>query len=89
MKDKDTINTELAVRVKAIRIHKSMLQHDVATRLGVSTQVVFAIESGLRKMTAARLIQIAEALGVTVGQLVGEQPVDPKLAAETGEATHG
>ncbi len=42
-------------------------QHDLADLLGVSVQQAYKHERGLNRISAGRLYQVAEALGVEVG----------------------
>ena len=63
----------LGQRIRAIRASVGMSQATLATRCGLSQQMIDAVESGRRKdvrVTTAR--KLADGLGVRVSWLMGE-----------------
>lgn len=57
---------EVAQRVRIQRLSRGMAQTELADHLGVSFQQVQKYEKGTNRISAGRLEQIAEALGVQV-----------------------
>src|SRR5581483_10828585 len=64
----------IGVRMRTRRRQLGLSQSDLAERLGVSFQQVQKYEGGVSRMAASTLLTAAEALGVTIGWLVGEDP---------------
>jgi transcriptional regulator with XRE-family HTH domain len=65
---------ELAIgaRMRTRRRQLGLSQTDLAERLGVSFQQVQKYERGANRVAASTLLAAAQALGVTIGWLVGE-----------------
>src|SRR5689334_11747993 len=70
----------IGARLHTRRRQLGLSQSDLAERLGVSFQQVQKYERGANRVAASTLLAAAEALGVTVGWLVGEDP-----SADSGE----
>jgi transcriptional regulator with XRE-family HTH domain len=64
----------IGVRLRTRRRQLGLSQSDLAERLGVSFQQVQKYERGASRVAASTLLVAAEALRVTVGWLVGEDP---------------
>lgn len=60
------IDQLVASRIRQRRIEKGMTQIDLAARIGIAPQQVHKYESGMNRVSAGRLSQIAEVLGVPV-----------------------
>jgi transcriptional regulator with XRE-family HTH domain len=78
MQSKDTdraVPVELAIgaRLRARRRQLGLSQSNLADALGVSFQQVQKYERGANRIAASTLVAAAQALGVTVGWLVGEE----------------
>ncbi|MFL5296247.1 MAG: helix-turn-helix domain-containing protein [Phenylobacterium sp.] len=73
-----TAQLELAIgaRMRTRRRQLGLSQTDLAERLGVSFQQVQKYERGANRVAASTLLAAAQALGVTIGWLVGEDVVD-------------
>ena len=63
--------TEIGGRLRALRLSKSLTQTDVAGDI-LSVAYLSRMESGQRRPTAKVLSQLAERLGVSVEELLGE-----------------
>src|SRR5215207_10171211 len=61
------VDRYVAARIRERRIIMGMTQPQLAALIKVSYQQVYKYETGMNWISAARLFQIAEALGVTVG----------------------
>lgn len=61
----------LRVRIRKLRMERHLTQQDIADRIGVSLRTYSYMASGGRKLPYSRLVQIAEALGVTTNELLG------------------
>ncbi len=58
-------------RLAALRKERQLTQVQLAEQLGVSQQAVTAYESGQRRVPISTLPPLAQALGVTVEELIG------------------
>jgi transcriptional regulator with XRE-family HTH domain len=84
------VDLEVARRVRRRRLELGLTLQDVAERLGVTSRQVHKYETGASRVSAGRLHQLAEVLGVEVGHFF--EDVDPAGlpgGAEPGEAGHG
>jgi transcriptional regulator with XRE-family HTH domain len=64
------ISTRVRERIKAIRHKKQLSQGDIARALGIHSTYISQIERGERNPTLANIEKIAEALGVSIGELI-------------------
>ena len=60
------IDKLVAKRIRTRRIDKGLTQQVLAQRVGVASQQIHKYESGISRITAGRLLQIAEALDFSV-----------------------
>jgi len=60
------VDVAVGNRVRELRTRAGLSQTDLCERLGVSFQQVQKYEKGVNRMGASRLIQICEALKVTI-----------------------
>ena len=67
MKNDDSIG----IRIKEIRIKKGLTQQQVADSIGVTYQNISQYERGLRIPKNETIIKIADALGISVYELIG------------------
>lgn len=63
-------------RVKQLRLAQSLNVRELAERAGVSASYIYAIESGSRGSHVVKLELIANALGVPLSVLLGENRQD-------------
>ena len=61
---------DLGQRVRTLRKQRGLSQEALALECGISRNMIIHIESGQRGILAERLGDIAEALGITTGDLV-------------------
>ncbi|PIR87843.1 MAG: DNA-binding protein [Candidatus Harrisonbacteria bacterium CG10_big_fil_rev_8_21_14_0_10_45_28] len=61
---------KLATNMKKIRARKKMSQGDICRALGVDRAYISTIESGKQNPTLATVEKIAQALGVSVNELL-------------------
>jgi transcriptional regulator with XRE-family HTH domain len=78
----DAIDLAVARRVRRRRLELGLTQQQAARLLGVTYQQLHKYETGANRLSAGRLHQIAQALGVEVGHFFTD--VDP--AGLLGEA---
>lgn len=64
------ISNKFAKRVKEIRLKKKMSQGDLAKVLGVHPTYISGIERGVRNMALKNIEKLANALGVSVNDLL-------------------
>ena len=57
-------------RIRAIRIEQGLTQEQLALTSGVTRNVLIDVELGRRGLLFERLFDLAEALNVSVGELV-------------------
>lgn len=62
-------------RVATMRNLRGLTQHQVAERISISRSSLANIEAGRQECTLAHLRELAAALGVSMGQLLGEVPL--------------
>ncbi|MBO6837146.1 MAG: helix-turn-helix transcriptional regulator [Alphaproteobacteria bacterium] len=63
------VDVAVGNRVRELRTRAGLSQTDLGLKLGVSFQQVQKYEKGVNRMGASRLIQICEALKVTVNDI--------------------
>src|SRR5690349_9317328 len=63
---KEKADIEIANLIKARRLAKGMTQTQLASKLGLTFQQIQKYENGVNRVSAGRLFQIAEVLGVDV-----------------------
>ena len=68
-----TIELAIGARMRTRRRQLGLSQTSLAEALGVSFQQVQKYERGANRVAASTLVAAAEALGVSVGWLVGEE----------------
>jgi len=64
------ISTKLGKNLKRIRIAKKLSQGAIARKIEVHRAYISGIENGKRNPTLATIQRLAEALGVSVNELV-------------------
>ncbi len=64
-KQPDSMDVEVARKVRALRLEKNMSQEKLGAALGLTFQQVQKYEKGTNRISAGRLQRIAEILGVS------------------------
>jgi len=64
---------KIGMRVKLARIERELSQQELAEQLGMQQYAVSGWETGKRPLRVEEAIRLAEALGVSVGYLAGEE----------------
>jgi transcriptional regulator with XRE-family HTH domain len=64
------ISRKLGANIKRIRTKKKMTQGDICRKLDMDRSYMSAIEGGKKNVTIAVLDKLADALGVSVGELL-------------------
>lgn len=57
--------------IRDFRIKKGMTQQELANKMGVNQSTVSDYETGTFELTLPKLVRIADALGVTIYDLIG------------------
>lgn len=70
---------ELGKRIKAARVSRKMRGEDLGAAIGLDKTQISKIERGVRRVNVRELPQLARALGVAIGELLGE-PARPRMA---------
>lgn len=63
----------IARRIRAFRKLKGLTQMELSEKMNVSIAVIGAIERGTRRPEDRILIQIAEVLGISIDELIGNE----------------
>lgn len=64
------ISKKLGQNIKRIRLRHKMTQRDICRRLNMDRSYMSAIESGKKNITIAKLEELANALDVSVDELL-------------------
>lgn len=73
----------LANRLKELRIRKKLSLQDLADHIGASKAHVWDLETGRSKNPTIELLtKLAQALGTSISDLVGENPDDDEQSPE-------
>jgi transcriptional regulator with XRE-family HTH domain len=82
----DRIDVLVGQRIRALRAAQGMSQAELGQKVGVRFQQIQKYESGANRVSASRLLALAQTLGVPVGHFFeGLEPSDAQAA--TGAAT--
>ena len=74
--DAQQVDLHVAARLRERRLVLGLTQQQLAERIGASYQQVHKYETGVNRLSAGRLVQLAEALEVEVGHFfAGLEPV--------------
>lgn len=65
-----SIDQDIGAAIKAARLERGITQQELAAKIGVTFQQLQKYETASNRISAARLIDIAGALGVTVGEFL-------------------
>lgn len=68
--DERAIDVALGQRIRQLRRARNMTQADLARIIGVTYQQVYKYEYGIDRLAIGRLVSIAVALSVSVGELL-------------------
>ena len=80
-----SLNTTIGTRIRLLRKALGLSQTDLAERVGVCFQQVQKYENGKTTISASRLQQISDALGVSILMLLR----DPETMPDQGEDCAG
>jgi transcriptional regulator with XRE-family HTH domain len=69
-------------RLLELRRRAGLTQEQLAWKAGVTTSAVRQWERAKRTMLASSAVKLANALGVTAGQLLGSEPLPPARKKE-------
>lgn len=72
--DVEAFLKELGQRIADLRKDAGLTQAQLAEKVGVSQQIIASYENGRRNFPVARLLELAEALGVQAGELLTGTP---------------
>jgi transcriptional regulator with XRE-family HTH domain len=75
--------TDLALTIRTLREGLNLTQTELGRALGVSRAAISAWESGVNAPRGKRLKKLSDALGVTVGQLMGGDTASAKRSSGT------
>lgn len=74
------MDTRVRRRLRELRAARGMTLQEVADRAGMDVSTLSRLEAGKRRLALDHLPALAEALGVTADDLLGERPpVDPRV----------
>lgn len=64
----------MGARIRALRLERGLSQESLALESGVARNQLIQMEHGRRGVLIERVYDIAEALGVAVGEIVVDDP---------------
>jgi transcriptional regulator with XRE-family HTH domain len=79
----DRIDVLVGQRIRALRCAQGMSQAELGQKVGVRFQQIQKYESGANRVSASRLLALAQTLGVPVGHFFDGLEPDEKRAAQT------
>jgi transcriptional regulator with XRE-family HTH domain len=65
----DPLDAMVGAKIRVLRVSRGLSQSDLAGEIGVTFQQVQKYEKGANRVGASRLSQIANVLGISVGEL--------------------
>lgn len=65
----DPLDATVGAKIRVLRVSRGLSQSDLADKIGVTFQQVQKYEKGANRVGASRLSQIADVVGVSVGDL--------------------
>ena len=68
--DPDRLLTDVGLRAAEIRAERGWIQQQLADRLGVTIRYIQRVEAGQANLTLRSLAELANALKITVGDLL-------------------
>lgn len=68
----------ISANLKLLRKRRGLSQSELATIVGTSQQVIALYEKGSQRPSAKRLPKLAQALNVTVDEIIGTQEIEPQ-----------
>ena len=87
----DPLDAKVGAKIRVLRVSRGLSQSDMADEIGVTFQQVQKYEKGVNRVGASRLSQIANVLGISVGELFepsrqrpGDSQSPLKLLVEPG-----
>ena len=81
----DRVTAEIAARVRAERAQRRWTLDELAARSGVSRRLLVQIEHADANPSLATLLKLAAALGVTLTELISEEPEARPVAVARGQ----
>lgn len=79
----DRIDVLVGQRIRALRCAQGMSQAELGQKVGVRFQQIQKYESGANRVSASRLLALAQTLGVQVGHFFDGLEPDEARAAQT------
>ncbi|GFQ65486.1 uncharacterized protein TNCT_280461 [Trichonephila clavata] len=84
-KHESTLDYTVGQRVKSWRLERGYTQKDLAEKIGITRQVVLQYEKGTRRISIEKLYAIAEALSVSITDLIPIQRVSKSCLEDERE----
>jgi len=77
----DPLDAMVGAKIRVLRLSRGLSQSDLADQIGVTFQQVQKYEKGANRVGASRLSQIANVLGISVGELFEQSRQRPGAAS--------
>ncbi len=71
------VDVEIGRRVKRLRVQRGTSQRDIAAMLRITSAQMHRYEAGKTRISAGRLVQIAEILATSISALTGTRAAEP------------
>ncbi|WP_426955258.1 helix-turn-helix domain-containing protein [Muricoccus radiodurans] len=80
------VDVAVGARIRSLRLAASMTQKDLSEKVGVTNTQLHRYERGATRLSASRLLAVAEVLGVSLTDLTGESSrATPALDQHRGD----
>ena len=80
----ESVAAEIAARVRAARTYRRWTLDELAARSAISRRLLVQIEHGDANPSLATLLKLAAALGITLAELVADEPETAPVAVVAG-----
>ena len=78
-----TLDAQIGLRMRAIRVDQGISQNALAKRLGLTFQQVQKYERGVNRLSLSRAVEVARTLKTSVNQLIGGEIAVTTFDAQT------
>ena len=81
-----SVDAEIGQRIRRLRNTELLSQEELASRIGISCQQLQKYESGANRISASRLVQLADALKIEISRFLRDQAASDASALAPASA---